>query len=107
MQKPLRIRTTVLPGSKIEIVDPELPVGESVEVVVRRLPASHHHHVHFRTPDGGERVIPQRYRSMASAMRTVKQVGDTLTFEGVQRTDFTVDVEPCGDRWSDCRYSSD
>ena len=52
-------------------------------------------------------MIPQRYRSMASAMRTVKQVGDTVTSEGVQRTDFTVDVEPCGDRWSDCRYSSD
>ncbi len=106
MQKALHIRTTVLPGGKIEIVDPELPVGESVDVVVRRLPASEHYHVHFRTPDGGERAIPQRYRIMASAMRTVRQVGDTVTFDGVQRTDFTVDVEPCGDRWSDCRYSS-
>ncbi|MCY4528352.1 MAG: hypothetical protein OXD46_04890 [Chloroflexi bacterium] len=95
MQKPVRIRTKVQPGGKIEIVDPELPVGESVEVVVRHLPASEHYHVHFRTSDGGERVFPQRYRSLASAMRTVKQVGDTVTFEGVQRTDFTVDVEPC------------
>ena len=52
----------------------------------------------------GERVLPTRYRSLASAMRTVKQVGDTLTFDGVPRTDFTVNVEPCGDRWSDCGY---
>ena len=107
MQKALHIKTTVLPGGKIEIVDPELRVGESVEVVVRHLPASEHHHVHFRTPDGGERVIPKRYRSLASAMRTVKQVGDTVTFDGVPRTDFTVNIEPCGDRWSDCRYFPD
>ena len=38
MQKALHIRTTVLPNAKrgkIEIVDRELPVGESVDVVVR------------------------------------------------------------------------
>ena len=35
MQKALHIRTTVLPGGKIEIVDQGLPVGEPVEVVVR------------------------------------------------------------------------
>ncbi|MCY3991663.1 MAG: hypothetical protein OXF50_10610 [Caldilineaceae bacterium] len=34
MQKALHIRTTVLPGGRIEIVDQELPVGESVSVVV-------------------------------------------------------------------------
>ena len=34
MQKTLHIRTTVLPGGRIEIVDQELPVGESVSVVV-------------------------------------------------------------------------
>ena len=107
MQKVLHIKTTVLPGGKIEIVDPGLPVGETVEVVVRHLPASEHYHVHFRARDGGEHVIPKRYRSLASAMRTVKQVGDTVTFDGVPRTDFTVNIEPCGDRWSDCRYSPD
>ena len=37
MQKTLRIRTTVLPGGKIEIVDEELPVGEAVEVVISHL----------------------------------------------------------------------
>ena len=34
MQKVLHLKTTVLPGGKIEIVDKELPVGESVNVVV-------------------------------------------------------------------------
>ena len=34
MQKALHIRTTVLPGGKIEIVDKTLPVGEAVEVVI-------------------------------------------------------------------------
>ncbi len=34
MEKALHIRTTVLPGGRIEIVDQELPVGEDVNVVV-------------------------------------------------------------------------
>ena len=38
MQKPLHIRTTVLPGGKIEIVDQGLPVGEAVEVVISPVP---------------------------------------------------------------------
>ena len=33
MQKTLHIRTTVLPGGRIEIVGQELPVGASVSVV--------------------------------------------------------------------------
>ena len=40
MQKALHIRTTVLPGGKIEIVNQELPVGESVDVIVSPLSAS-------------------------------------------------------------------
>ena len=40
MEKALRLRTTVLPGGRIEIVDEELPVGESVDVVVSHPPAS-------------------------------------------------------------------
>ena len=40
MQRALHIRTTVLPGGKIEIVDQGLPVGESVDVVVSQSPAS-------------------------------------------------------------------
>ncbi len=34
MQKTLHIRTTVLPGGKIEIVDQGLSEGETVEVVI-------------------------------------------------------------------------
>ena len=34
MQKVLHLKTKVLPGGKIEIVDKELPVGESVNVTV-------------------------------------------------------------------------
>ena len=40
MQRALHIRTTVLPGGKIEIVDQELPVGESVDVIVSQSAAS-------------------------------------------------------------------
>lgn len=40
MQRALHIRTTVLPGGKIEITDGKLPVGESVDVVVSRSTAS-------------------------------------------------------------------
>ena len=42
MQKTLHIRTTVLPGGKIEIEDDELPVGESVSVVILRSQDSLH-----------------------------------------------------------------
>ncbi len=38
MQKALRIRTTVLPGGRVEIADPGLPVGETVEVVISPAP---------------------------------------------------------------------
>ncbi len=34
MKKALRIKTTVLPGGRIEIVDQDLTEGETVEVVV-------------------------------------------------------------------------
>ena len=34
MQKALHVRTTELPGGKVEIVDQNLPVGEDVDVVV-------------------------------------------------------------------------
>ena len=40
MQKALHIKTTVMPGGKIEIVNRDLPVGESVHVVVRHASAS-------------------------------------------------------------------
>ena len=34
MQKALYVRTTVLPGGKVEIASPELEAGETVDVVV-------------------------------------------------------------------------
>ena len=36
MQKALHLKTTVLPRGKIEVVDRELRVGESMDVVVLR-----------------------------------------------------------------------
>ncbi len=34
MNQTVHVKTTILPGGKIEITDPNLPTGESVEVVV-------------------------------------------------------------------------
>jgi len=34
MNPTVHLKTTILPGGKIEITDPNLPSGESVEVVV-------------------------------------------------------------------------
>ena len=42
MQKVLHLKTKVLPGGKIEIVHRELPVGKSVDVVVRHSSESAH-----------------------------------------------------------------
>ena len=36
MQKALHVRTTVLPGGKVEVSSPELEAGQSVDVVVTR-----------------------------------------------------------------------
>ena len=33
MQKPLHIRTTVLPGGKVEIASPEVQVGQTMDVI--------------------------------------------------------------------------
>ena len=38
MEKALHIRTTVLPGGKVEIVDQELIEGENVDVVISSTP---------------------------------------------------------------------
>ena len=40
MQKALHIRTTVLPGGKVEIASPELEAGQTVDVVVSQSSAS-------------------------------------------------------------------
>ena len=36
MPQPLHIRTTVLPGGRVEVAIPELEAGQSVDVVVTR-----------------------------------------------------------------------
>ncbi len=38
MTAPVRIRTKVLPGHRIEIVDPGLPIGGDVDVIVMTPP---------------------------------------------------------------------
>ena len=38
MQKALHIRTTVLPGGKVEIASPELEEGQTVDVVISPAP---------------------------------------------------------------------
>ena len=38
MQKALRMRTTVQPGGKVEIVSPELEAGQTVDVVISPVP---------------------------------------------------------------------
>ena len=35
MQKAFHVRTTVQPGGKVEVVDPELEAGQTLDVVVR------------------------------------------------------------------------
>ena len=40
MQKAIHVRTTVLPGGKVEIVDKELSVGEEVVVVISPAPTA-------------------------------------------------------------------
>jgi hypothetical protein len=34
MQAALRVKTTVLPGGRIEVTDPQLPSGQAVDVIV-------------------------------------------------------------------------
>ena len=38
MQKALHIRTTVLPGGKVEFASPELEAGQTVDVVISSAP---------------------------------------------------------------------
>ena len=53
-----------------------------------------HYHVHFRVPEGGERVAPKRYRSLRSAMQTAKGFEAVpIAFDGIQRADFTTHLE--------------
>jgi hypothetical protein len=57
MGKVMHQKTTVLPGGKIEIIDIDLPVGESVEVVVSlpSVPAGEPIEVEVRNPSESTR----------------------------------------------------
>ena len=57
MHKTLHIRTTVLPGGRIEIVDQELPVGESVSVVVHSSVAKRRSAVEILKEATGQRLF--------------------------------------------------
>ena len=57
MHKTLHIRTTVLPGGRIEIVDQELPVGESVSVVVHSTVAKRRSAVEILQEATGQRLF--------------------------------------------------
>ena len=75
MVRELRLRADVLPGGRIEVMDTELPVGQTVEVVVRQeskvegrsileIPNSGPEGTTFRQPNlrdrplGGSDVVP-------------------------------------------------
>lgn len=57
MQKTLHIRTTVLPGGRIEIVDQELPVGASVSVVVHSSVTERRSAVEILNESSGQRLF--------------------------------------------------
>ena len=44
MQTTLRLEATVLPGHRLEIVNPDLPEGAKVEVLVQLQPQPSSHH---------------------------------------------------------------
>ena len=58
MQKTLHLRTTVLPGGRIEIVDQGLPEGETVDVMVTpSAPTPHRSAVDILAEAPGQRLF--------------------------------------------------
>ena len=58
MQKALHLRTTILPGGRIEIVDQGLPEGETVDVVVTpSAPTPHRSAVDILAEAPGQRLF--------------------------------------------------
>ena len=71
MPKVLHRKTTVLPGGKVEIVSPELPKGQTVDVVVRYAPpAAGRSAVDILAEAPGQRLF-----------RTAKEVDDYIREE--------------------------
>ena len=93
MQKVLHLKTTVLPGGKIEIVDGELPVGESVEVVVSlpSVPAGEPIEVEVLNPLEGEPIEVEVRNPSESTRRSAVDILDEapghLLFKSAEEVD--------------------
>lgn len=74
MQQALRITTTVLPNSKIEITAPELPPGTAVEVIIL---------VAVPTPDAMRSAVD--VLAEAPGQRAFKTVEDVTTYISQER----------------------
>ncbi len=71
MQKALHLKATVQPGGKIEIINNQLPVGKSVEVVV------------WPTPDASSQSVYQIIRKAPGGLmfKTGEEVDDYIREE--------------------------
>ncbi len=64
----IRVRTSVLPGNRVEIIDPHLPEGATVEVIVL-------------LPDASERVSLYEWLSAAPPANTPSTVESWEKYE--------------------------
>ena len=75
MQRALHIRTTVLPGGRIEIVDQAPPVGESVSVVVHSPVAMRRSAVEILKEAPGQRLFRSTDFTLARLPESFLQCG--------------------------------
>ena len=93
MGKVMRQKTTVLPGGKIEIIDIDLPVGESVEVVVSlpSVPAGEPIEVEVLNPLEGEPIEVEVRNPSESTRRSAVDILDEapghLLFKSAEEVD--------------------
>ena len=93
MGKVMHQKTTVLPGGKIEIIDIDLPVGESVEVVVSlpSVPAGKPIEVEVLNPLEGEPIEVEVRNPSESTRRSAVDILDEapghLLFKSAEEVD--------------------
>jgi hypothetical protein len=93
MGKVMHQKTTVLPGGKIEIIDIDLPVGESVEVVVSlpSVPAGEPIEVEVLNPLEGEPIEVEVRNPSESTRRSAVDILDEapghLLFKSAEEVD--------------------
>ena len=93
MGKVMHQKTTVLPGGKIEILDIDLPVGESVEVVVSlpSVPAGEPIEVEVLNPLEGEPIEVEVRNPSESTRRSAVDILDEapghLLFKSAEEVD--------------------